>query len=227
MYICTMYNLERETLLNDWTSYFGVLILVLWVTAKLAQKDRFLGIVNFFTSEKYTQERTRESKWMGSTELILMVSGFLCLIFSITKIIHSILEITWSQEYVFVFVSLVLLLFFLLKNLTQYLVFFLFNIQKLFSWYWFYRSIGFIWMGNLLFINYLIFASTINTLLVSYLIVAGVLGVYYIWLSIKIYSKYQKVIQGHFLYFILYLCTLEIAPYVFAYKYITSISVEF
>ena len=106
----------------------------------------------------------------------------------------------------------------LTKILFELGVGYLFDIQKLFHSYVFQQVSFLNLLGVLLlpFNSFLIFgAPNQPILLVSTLVVSALILLRGFVKSIK---TYQKLIINNFFYFILYLCTLEIAPYIFIYK---------
>jgi hypothetical protein len=88
-----------------------------------------------------------------------------------------------------------------------------FNLQKVT-----YRTyIGlFILPFNIILFYYDSFSRNIPLLIIVVILIANVLTYF---ISIK---NYQNVIFGKLFYFILYLCTLEIAPYYFMYYWFTK-----
>lgn len=208
---------------EEWVLMTGIFILTLWVLAKFINTDRFHSFLSLFSSEKYTQERMHKSKWISYTELILLFSGLFCLsflVFEIAYIKQFITERIFSE---YLKVVLFILVFSILKNFLLKITFFFFEIEQYFKWYWFYKLTSFIWASNLLFVVYLWTFSPYNTnqsiLYSSSFIVISI----YAWFLMKLYKKYHQLIINQFLYFILYICALEIAPYIFIYKIMVAI----
>lgn len=223
MYICSMNVTERVIENEEWVLLTGIFIVSFWVLAKFLNTDRFASFLSFFSSEKYTQERMRESKWISPTELILLASGFTCLSFLAFEIAYNQQLIHERSFFNYLKVASLLLGFVAAKNFLLKITFFFFDIEGYFKWYWFYKLTGFIWASNLLFIFYLWTFSPYNTASILVFGSSFLLMFTYAWFIVKIYKKYQQLIINQFLYFILYLCALEIAPYIFAYKMIGAI----
>lgn len=223
MYICKMILTERIIYNEEWIYVLGILILLLWVCAKFIDKERFYCFLSFFSNEKYTQERIRESNWFGIIELLFVFSGLCCLSYLILEFAYYQSYIPKKDSFSYIKILLIVSAFLIVKNLILKIVFFFFEIEQYFKWYWFYKIIGFIWFSNLLFFLY-VWQLSVYSATPIFIVVGVVLFIGgYVWFFKKLNDKYHQLIINQFLYFILYLCALEIAPYVFAYKLMEAI----
>lgn len=223
MYICKMILTERIIYNEEWIYVLGILILLLWVCAKFIDKERFYCFLSFFSNEKYTQERIRENNWFGIIELLFVFSGLCCLSYLILEFAYYQSYIPKKDSFSYIKILLIVSAFLIVKNLILKIVFFFFEIEQYFKWYWFYKIIGFIWFSNLLFFLY-VWQLSVYSATPIFIVVGVVLFIGgYVWFFKKLNDKYHQLIINQFLYFILYLCALEIAPYVFAYKLMEAI----
>jgi hypothetical protein len=213
-----MIVIERNIHTNEWVVFLGIFVFLLWVVAKLLNRDRFTSFLYFFVNEKYTQERIRESKWFGLVEFLMLCAGLFCLSYVVFEI--AIYKSFIHEKSFFGYFSILVIIctFLILKNIVIKIVFYFFDIESLLKWYWFYKLTGFIWFSNLLFSLYLWQLSVYSSVPLVVAIGIILLLTIYVWITNKVYKKYHQLIINQFLYFILYLCALEIAPYVFAYK---------
>jgi hypothetical protein len=76
-------------------------------------------------------------------------------------------------------------------------------------------------IGLILLIPSLIFIYTFTPTAFILYSLLGILALTNIFSLLLIYRKNQSLITGNWFYFILYLCALEIAPYIILYKLIT------
>lgn len=214
--------IERNAQNDEWIFILGIVILCFWVAAKLLNDERFQNFLSFFVNEKYTQDRIRENNWFGITEFILLCSGLICLSFLAFEVAYAKTFIAEKNLTQFLKVTFFISIFFIAKNLLLKITFFFFDIGNYFKWYWFYKLVGFIWLTNLLFIFYLWKLTVFNSTYIITILVLFLGIIIYSILVLKLFKKYSQLIINQFLYFILYICTLEIAPYAFAYKIIDA-----
>ncbi|WP_240964317.1 DUF4271 domain-containing protein [Flavivirga algicola] len=106
----------------------------------------------------------------------------------------------------------------LIKVLVERLIGSLLEIDKLLDQYLFQKITYKNYLGILLLpINALLLFSFQPSLVIIYLIIILLLIVNIIGL-ITSFKTHQSLIKSHYFYFILYLCTLEISPYIILYK---------
>jgi hypothetical protein len=109
------------------------------------------------------------------------------------------------------------------KYLTEKIIGEVFNISTFLDNYVFYKITYKNFLAILVLPILFIFTyGGVNTPIFGYLFLA-VWAVANILVLSKYYSKNQKLVFGNWFYFILYLCTLEIAPYFILYKVVTGV----
>ncbi len=123
-----------------------------------------------------------------------------------------------NSFYLFLKISFYLGLFFIFKQLLNLLFSVVFNLNLLMHKLVYIKISYLNFLGLFVFIwlPFVLFSNGINLFLFK---IAGIitllLAVYFYYLILK---NNLKVISKHFFYFILYLCTLEIAPIILLYK---------
>jgi len=208
----------REIIVNDMYTAIIVVSLAIIATAKLINYNRFTRFLSLLGTSNYLRIYFKDHHFLDSFDVVLFLNfcingtliGFLSYIHFIEKLEVDIL--------MFIKIAGILGLAVLTKLLLELGIGYLFDIQKLFHSYVFQQVSFLNLLGVLLlpFNSFLIFgAPNQPILLVATLVISGLILLRGFVKSIK---TYQKLIINNFFYFILYLCTLEIAPYIFIYK---------
>jgi len=208
----------REIIVNDMYTAIIVVSLAIIATAKLINYNRFTRFLSLLGTSNYLRIYFKDHHFLDSFDVVLFLNfcingtliGFLSYIHFIEKLEVDIL--------MFIKIAGILGLAVLTKLLLELGIGYLFDIQKLFHSYVFQQVSFLNLLGVLLlpFNSFLIFgAPNQPILLVATLVISGLILLRGFLKSIK---TYQKLIINNFFYFILYLCTLEIAPYIFIYK---------
>ena len=212
----------REIITYEWLTVFMVLGLVSITVAKLLFADRFLEFVGVLGNSKYLKFYTKEQKYTDFFDALL----FLNLVISISifgYLSYLTLEPTQTFELTLFFKILsVITGLALIKISTERLVGRLFEIDKIIDSYLFQKTSyknfsGFI----LLLINALLLytidpSKTIVVAVISIMVLINLIG------FMTSFKNHQKTVVSNLFYFILYLCALEIGPYLILYKIIVE-----
>ena len=204
----------REIIYNDLYTAIIIISLALIATAKLINYNRFIHFLKLPGTSNYLRVYFKDHHFLDSFDVVLFLNfcvnatliGLLSYIYFIEKLEVDIL--------MFIKIAGILGAAVLTKILFELGVGYLFDIQKLFHSYVFQQVSFLNLLGVLLlpFNSFLIFgAPNQPILLVSTLVVSALILLRGFVKSIK---TYQKLIINNFFYFILYLCTLEIGPYI-------------
>ena len=186
--------------------------------AKSMFSKRFNDFVFVLGNSKYLKIYAREQKFFDKFDALLFVNlifslsifGFICL-----QYFEVVNELTIDIMFKLAFG---IGAFILIKVLIERLLGSLFEIDKLSDQYLFQKISYKNFLGIILVpINLLLIFSFKPSLSVIYTIVILLLIVNIMGLIITI-KTHQSLIKQNFFYFILYLCALEIAPYIILYK---------
>lgn len=207
---------------NDWIFISFIAILGIIAFIKTYHSFRFKEFLNLLTNNKYIIifNKKERSNTLFTTLLLIVqwVAMSICiwLIFSFFNINISIYNI--HSEYI-IFIGIGL--FILLKLAIQFFISYSLNINNFLRSYLFIR------------LSYSNYASFI-LLLFLFLIIYGMKNnIYLVCLSLLIFvfihilgiisfvKLYKNEIRSYWYYFILYLCTFEITPYIFINYWIT------
>ena len=208
----------REVLFNDLYTTIIVVSLAIIVSAKLLNFNRFTDFLRLFGNSNYLRIYFKDHKFLDPFDIVLFINfcinGSLIGILTYRHFVQN-LEI---DALLFLKLAGILGAGALLKILLELGIGYLFNIPKLFHSYVF-QQISFLnFLGVVLLpLNSLLIYGAPNhhTLLVIILVISGLILFTGLMKSIK---TYQKLLINNLFYFILYLCTLEIGPYILICK---------
>ena len=208
----------REIISNEWITILIVLCICILAFAKAIFSRRFNDFLWVIGNSKYLKIYSRDQKFIDQFDGLL----FLNLIIS-SAIFYFIWYNTFFDSIVFDVVLFVKLLIgiggvILIKVLLERLTGSLFEIDSLIDSYVFQKTnyknyIGLILLPiNVLLIFAVQPSKTLIYVVVSILFIINLVG------FITFFKMHQKLILNNLFYFILYLCALEIAPYIILYK---------
>jgi len=208
----------REVLFNDWYTTIIVVSLAIVVSAKLINFNRFADFLRLFGNSNYLRIYFKDHKFLDPFDIVLFVNfcinGTLIGILTYTHFVQN-LEI---EAMLFLKLAAILGVVTLVKILLELGIGYLFDIPKLFNSYVFQQVSFLNFLGVVLLpLNSLLIYGAPNhhTLLVIILVISGLILFTGLMKSIK---TYQKLLINNLFYFILYLCTLEIGPYILICK---------
>lgn len=208
----------REVVSNDWLTVFLVIGLVLITIAKVLFNSRFVDFLGLVGNSKYLKIYSRDQKFIDSFDGLLfsnlVISGSIFSFICYTSLKAAVpFELNIFLKLLFAFAVVILI-----KVLIERLLGSLFEIDELIDAYLFQKTsyknyTGFVLLPINALLLYAVPPSTIAVFLVLGLIfLINLIG------FITSFKNYQKLILSNLFYFILYLCALEIGPYVILYK---------
>ena len=208
----------RHIISNDIFTILLVICLILVAIAKGLFPKRFNDFVSVIGNFKYLKIYSRDQKFIDGFDALL----FLNLIISSSifgYLIYSNAINDVEDLYTFLLKTAVALgVFFLSKILLERLIGSLFNIDDLINVYVFQKMSYKNFFGLLLIpINALLLYRLVPSTMLLHSIVIFFISINCIAI-ISSYKTYQSSIKANLFYFILYLCALEISPYVILYQ---------
>jgi hypothetical protein len=210
---------------KDWATVLFVLAFILIAITKSVYENRFGDFINLIYSDKYTKVYRDGSHLMGSFTITLFLVQIISISFLIQLTLSYLGYGSKTDWVLFVQIFTFITFYILARFLIEKIIATAFNMEEFVEQYNLQKVTYRTYIGLLILpIDiFLFYSDTIlrNTSLVfMYALLAINILIYFI--SIK---NYQKVIFSKLFYFILYLCTLEIAPYYFMYYWFTKGSV--
>ena len=217
-----MEAIERHVESLDWITLILLLAFAIIVLVKSLYPQRFEEFFSLLTSNKFMLFKGKENKAFHPFNILLFLVNALSvslLIFFIYKYFFS--EQISSPIIIYIRIITAYISFVLLKFGTEKIVANIFDLDDRLDHYLFQKLshrnfISLFLLGICLILTY----SVDPTSLVFYGIICFVLLANAISLFV-IYKQNQNHIASNWFYFILYLCALEIAPYIILYKVIT------
>lgn len=208
------------------TEIFTILILIglLFVAAaKLLHPKRFNDFASIVINFKYLKVYSRDQKFLDGFEALLFSNLVIGLsIFSYQFYTKSKTIIDASHILLYK-IGAAIALFILIKVLLERLISSVLSMESIINDYLFQKISYKNYIGLLLIpINgFLIYSLKPDAL--TFTIVFGFLAIINCIGALSFFKRNQSLIKNNFFYFILYLCALEISPYVILYKLITNI----
>ena len=204
----------REVQFNDIYTTIIVACLAIIVGAKYLKPQRFIDILRLLGNSNYLRIYFKDHKFLDPFDIILFLNfclnGMLISLLAYIQLVKKIdIDIVLFLKLSVVFGAVVLV-----KILIELGIGYLFDIQKIFHSYVFQQVSFFNFLGIILLPlnSLLIFGVPNNRFLLTFILsISGLILLIGMLKSIKFY---QKLLINNLFYFILYLCTLEIGPYI-------------
>jgi hypothetical protein len=208
----------RNFITHEWFTIFTIIGLFAIVTAKIINTLRFNDFLYVIGNSKYLKIYTRDQKFIDQFDSFLFVNLALSL-----SIFLYFAYSTFVSPLTFELVSFLKLLFavatiFIIKTLLERLIGSLFEIDDLVDYYLFQKTTFKNYSGMVLLVANLFllytdtYAKSVIIVAVFFICILNLIG------FLSSFKNYQNRINPNLFYFLLYLCTLEIGPYVLLYK---------
>ena len=208
---------------KDWATLLFVLCLIFVIISKSAFENKFNDFKNLWFSQRYVKMYKDNSHLMTWFTFLLFIVQIISVGFFIQYLLFYFGYIeTLLSGITFIQIETFLSFFILSKYLIEKIIATSFDIEEIAEQYNMYKVSyrNFIAM-ILLPVTIVLFYNLKPVELVIYIIL-GLLALINVIIFIKNVNIFQKIIIGRLFYFILYLCTLEIAPYYFMYYWFTN-----
>jgi hypothetical protein len=219
---------ERILEFTDWATVLFFLSFFIIAFNKTVFEVKFVEFMRLAVSDKYTKIYKDSSNMKSSFTIsmfilqLLSYSFFIFLLLNQHSINHKTSYIAKTNYIIFIQVFVFLTVFVLCKYFTEKIIATTFKIESFVEQYNFLKVSYRTYFAVLLLpINLILYYNNYEKdwpylLIMSILLLFNTIS--YL-LSLKIY---QNIVISKMSYFILYLCTFEIAPYYFIYKWITK-----
>ncbi|WP_369412503.1 DUF4271 domain-containing protein [Mesonia aestuariivivens] len=199
-------------------------ILLLLTFSKIYFTEDFRDFFRIFISNKYFTSHKRTISVFNLFSFILFIGHSLVISLAIFYFLKLTPNTTITKNSYLLYIQILVGYNILIgvKYLIEKIIGEVFTIHRILDNYIFYKItyknlLSFLMLPFLIMLIY----KWQNSMIFAYIIFA-IWGIANILILLKYYSKQQKLVLGNWFYFILYLCTLEIAPYFILYKVFTS-----
>lgn len=211
---------ERQLQDNSWSVYLFIGSFLLVAIVRAIFDKQFKDFLGLMYTNKYIKLYGETSLSWFSVVLTLVqlisYAFFIQIMLSYFRLVHKTNFEVFIQ--VFAFISL----FFGLKYLVKRSIAGVFNMQDFCTKYLFYQTSYKMYLGLfLLLASFIMFYAKEPNIILVYVLLAGFILLHLIVYLISL-RVFRKEILSNMFYFILYLCTLEIAPYYFTYYWFTK-----
>lgn len=218
-----MIQLSERILVNkDWATILFVLAVAIIALNKTIFSVRFNEFIKLGYSDKYNKvykDTNNLLNWFTISMFIIQLisfSFFILLLLSFFNYTKTDNYITYIQIVTFLFV------FVLSKFLIEKIVGTAIDSESVVDQFNLIKTNYRAFLGLVLLpVNMVLYYNEIPIKEIFYVIL-GVFLLYNVFTYYFLVKTYQKIIVGKLFYFILYLCTLEIAPYYFIYYWVTK-----
>ena len=208
----------RNIVSNEIFTILIIIGLVIVAIAKLTAPKRFDDFIIILGNTRYLKIYSKDQKFFDRFDGLLFSNLILSLTVFCFIIYRYITESNQASMNTMFKLAFGIGVFILIKVLFERLIGSLFEIDKLIDQYLFQKTSYKNFLGILLLpINALLLFSFQPTLAIIYGMVFLLLIINIIGLNSS-FKTHQSLIKNNLFYFILYLCALEIAPYIILYK---------
>lgn len=215
----------RNFITYEWFTVFTLIGMVHIVASKLVNTLRFNDFLYVISNSKYLKIYAKEQKFIDRFDGLLFIN--LALALSIFIYFSYSVFVTPIEFELFSFLKLLFAVatLLLIKTLVERLLGSLFDIEDLMDAYLFQKTTfknyaGLLFLVANIFLLYSKIEPSIIIITAIFLaIIINSIG------FLSSFKNYQKTINLNFFYFLLYLCALEIGPYILLYKVIKEYNV--
>ena len=210
-----MQYIERSTESLDWVTLIIVGCIVLFAVAKVLFPKHFDDFIKLLISRKYFSSKGLQEDINHPFTVLL----FIFQVFTVSLFIFLFFpEFSKINSWLYLQIAIGVSVFIISKLFLEKMIGIIFSIDLIIDQY-VYHKLTFknyfsilIFFANLIF--YYIYSPNLTTLIV---IAAGIVLIYG-FILIYTFNNYRSLLFSNFFYFILYLCALEISPYVILYR---------
>lgn len=212
---------ERFYEYQDWITLIFLACFTLLVLAKLLFPQRFEEFISLLNSSKFIAFKGKENKAFHAFNILLLVTQALAISVFLYITYTYFFKTSSTAIVVFIRIFTAYISLILIKAGIEKIIGNIFELDEKIDYYLFQKLSYRNFISIFILIASLFLVYTINpTGLIlggigALAILANAIGL------IIIYRRNQSVLSANWFYFILYLCALEIAPYIILYKLIT------
>lgn len=213
---------ERLPELHDWATILFVIAFILIAVNKNIFASRFFEFSNLAFSDKYLKIYKDGNSITNSFTISMFIVQLISFSFFLQLFISQFQHFKKNDSILYIQVFSFLMVFILSKYLIDKIVAVTFHIEEFSEQFNLFKVSYRTYFGFLLLpVNMILYYNNINSDWV-YIVLALTLLLFNLLIYALTLKKYQILLTRKMFYFILYLCTLEIAPYYFIYYWVTK-----
>jgi len=208
----------REIISNEWITILIVLCISILAFTKATFSNRFNDFLWVIGTSKYLKVYSRKQKFIDWFEGLLFFNFVISFSLFFIILYNTFFESTAFSISFFIMLLIGIGAIILIKVLLERLIGSIFEIDSLIDSYIFQKTNYKNYIGLvLLLINILLIFAVQPTKTILYFVI-GLLLIINLVGFIASFKMHQKLILNNLFYFILYICTLEIAPLILIIK---------
>ncbi|MGB8704393.1 MAG: DUF4271 domain-containing protein [Gillisia sp.] len=217
-----MEAIERISISNDLPTLIILLMLVLLVGARQLYQNRFEDFLALISSGKFLVIKNREHKALFGFNVVMLIVHLLSISLFLFLIYRSFTDVAPDKTGIlFLRIFTGYGFFVLLKITVEKIIANVFDIDEAMEGYLFQKHTFRNYLSVLLLPISISLVYIANPDPYLFYAMGGILLVAWLGAYFRILKKNQVVVSHNWFYFILYLCALEITPYVILYKLVT------
>ncbi len=209
--------IERIFISKDWITIILLIVITLLIFNKIRNPLKFTKLQTLLYSSSYFGSYSKSSPLLVSVFNVIFIVVF-SIVISLLLFVAVIQYGLSNNSDIILFFKILIYVFsyIIVRFVLGFLLALLFEIEKE-QQYFSFLKLSYLSSFSILILPFLIVNFYINSHLFSQILItiAGLLLFYFFVLQIK---NNQKLIFSKMFYFILYICALEIAPYMIVYK---------
>ena len=199
----------------DWVTLIMVGCILIIAILKVIYPKRFNDFIRLPVSNNYFLAKGKSEELRHPFSILL----FIIQLISISLFINLFfLEKGKANVLLFLQILFVVFVFIIVKTSIEKMIGAIFSIEKLIDHYIYEKLSYRNFLSLLLIIANLIFYFSIKPDLNTLLILTGILFLVNMLILSYSYKNYRSLIFSNLFYFLLYICALEISPYLILYK---------
>lgn len=199
----------------DWVTLIMVGCILIIAILKVIYPKRFNDFIRLPVSNNYFLAKGKSEELRHPFSILL----FIIQLISISLFINLFfLEKGKANVLLFLQILFVVFVFIIVKTSIEKIIGTIFSIEKLIDHYIYEKLSYRNFLSLLLIITNLIFYFSIKPDLNTLLILTGILFLVNMLILSYSYKNYRSLIFSNLFYFLLYICALEISPYLILYK---------
>lgn len=199
----------------DWVTLIMVGCILIIAILKVIYPKRFNDFIRLPVSNNYFLAKGKSEELRHPFSILLFVIQLI----SISLFVNLFfLEKGKANVLLFLQILFVVFVFIIVKTSIEKIIGTIFSIEKLIDHYIYEKLSYRNFLSLLLIITNLIFYFSIKPDLNTLLILAGILFLVNMLILSYSYKNYRSLIFSNLFYFLLYICALEISPYLILYK---------
>jgi hypothetical protein len=207
----------RDVISNDGYVISSLLSLLIILIVKKINRRRFSDLIRLFANSNYLRIYLKEHRFLDVFDFILFLN-FIINCTAYTYILYgSFINLIEIKTNKFVTISITFTIFLALKLILKLLTGYLFDLHKAISILIFQQVSTINFIGIMLLPINLLLVFGLNFDIIGIIISIVLIATTFLVGILKTIQTNLNFVLSNFLYFILYICTLEIGPYVIIY----------